>query len=108
MDKIKVLVVDDHPMVLEGMRSMLAQISFVEISGTVSNAFDAIEMIKINLPDIVITDINMPEVSGIDLTVKIRKEFPAVRVVAMSTLYFADDTKRGIRLPGKKRLKRGN
>lgn len=85
MDKIKVLVVDDHPMVLEGMRSMLAQISFVEISGTVSNAFDAIEMIKINLPDIVITDINMPEVSGIDLTVKIRKEFPAVRVVAMST-----------------------
>ncbi|MBK8139662.1 MAG: response regulator transcription factor [Chitinophagaceae bacterium] len=85
MDKIKVLVVDDHPMVLEGMRSMLAQISFVEISGTVSNAFDAIEMIKVNLPDIVITDINMPEVSGIDLTVKIRKEFPAVRVVAMST-----------------------
>ena len=85
MDKIKVLVVDDHPMVLEGMRSMLAQISFVEISGTVSNAFDAIEMIKINLPDIVITDINMPEVSGIDLTVKIRKEFPAVRVVAMSS-----------------------
>lgn len=85
MDKIKVLVVDDHPMVLEGMRSMLAQISFVEISGTASNAFDAIEMIKVNLPDIVITDINMPEVSGIDLTVKIRKEFPAVRVVAMST-----------------------
>lgn len=85
MDKIKVLVVDDHPMVLEGMRSMLAQISFVEISGTVSNAFDAIEMIKINLPDIVITDINMPEVSGIDLTVKIRKEFPAIRIVAMST-----------------------
>ena len=85
MDKIKVLVVDDHPMVLEGMRSMLAQISFVEISGTVSNAFDAIEMIKVNLPDIVITDINMPEVSGIDLTVKIRKEFPAVRIVAMST-----------------------
>ena len=85
MDKVKVLIVDDHPMVLEGMRSMLAQISFVEISGTVSNAFDAIEMIKVNLPDIVITDINMPEVSGIDLTVKIRKEFPAVRVVAMST-----------------------
>lgn len=85
MDKIKVLVVDDHPMVLEGMRSMLAQISFVEITGTVSNAFDAIEMLKVNLPDIVITDINMPEVSGIDLTVKIRKEFPAVRIVAMST-----------------------
>lgn len=85
MSKIKVLVVDDHPMVLEGMRSMLLQISFVEITGTAPNAYEAIEKIKENSPDIVITDINMPEVSGIELTVKIRKEFPAVRVVAMST-----------------------
>ena len=85
MDKIKILVVDDHPMVLEGMRSMLAQISFVEMTGTAPNAFEAIEKIKENNPDIVITDINMPEVSGIELTVKVRKEFPAVRVVAMST-----------------------
>lgn len=85
MNKIKVLVVDDHPMVLEGMRSMLLQISFVEITGTAPNAYEAIERIKENIPDIVITDINMPEVSGIELTAKIRKEFPAVRVVAMST-----------------------
>ncbi|MBN8674087.1 MAG: response regulator transcription factor [Chitinophagales bacterium] len=85
MNKIKVLVVDDHPMVLEGMRSMLLQISFVEITGTAPNAYEAIERIKETSPDIVITDINMPEVSGIELTVKIRKEFPAVRVVAMST-----------------------
>lgn len=85
MSKIKVLVVDDHPMVLEGMRSMLLQISFVEITGTAPNAYEAIEKIKENSPDIVITDINMPEVSGIELTVKIRKEFPTVRVVAMST-----------------------
>jgi two-component system, NarL family, nitrate/nitrite response regulator NarL len=85
MNKIKVLVVDDHPMVLEGMRSMLLQISFVEISGTAPNAYEAIEKIKETSPDIVVTDINMPEVSGIELTVKIRKEFPAVRVVAMST-----------------------
>jgi DNA-binding NarL/FixJ family response regulator len=85
MNKIKVLVVDDHPMVLEGMRSMLLQISFVEITGTAPNAYEAVEQIKVNSPDIVITDINMPEVSGIELTVKIRKEFPAVRVVAMST-----------------------
>lgn len=78
-------MVDDHPMVLEGIRSMLLQISFVEITGTAPNAYEAIEKIKENSPDIVITDINMPEVSGIELTVKIRKEFPAVRVVAMST-----------------------
>lgn len=85
MNKIKVLIVDDHPMVLEGMRSMLAQITFVHITGTASNAYEAIEKIKIILPDIVITDINMPEISGIELTVKIKAEFSSVKVIAMST-----------------------
>jgi two-component system nitrate/nitrite response regulator NarL len=85
MDKIKILIVDDHPMVLEGMRSMLAQINFVHISGTASNAYEAIEKVKNFLPDIVITDINMPEISGIELAIKIRQDFPAVKIIAMST-----------------------
>jgi two-component system, NarL family, nitrate/nitrite response regulator NarL len=85
MDKIKVLIVDDHPMVLEGMRSMLAQINFVYISGTAGNAYEAIQIIKTTSPDIVITDINMPEISGIELALKIKKEFPAIKIIAMST-----------------------
>ncbi len=85
MDKIKVLVVDDHPMVLEGMRSMLLQIDFVSLCGTASNAYEAIESIKQTAPDIVITDINMPEISGIELALKIKNEFPLVMVIAMST-----------------------
>lgn len=84
-DKIKVLVVDDHPMVLEGMRSMLAQISFANLIGAASNAWEAMEKIKEQLPDIVLTDINMPDVSGIELAEKIKKEFPSVKIVAMST-----------------------
>lgn len=85
MDKINVLIVDDHPMVLEGMRSMLAQISFANLSGTAADAYQAIEQIKISAPHIVITDINMPEISGIELTAKIKAQFPAVKVIAMST-----------------------
>jgi len=85
MDKIRVLVVDDHPMVLEGMRSMLSQISFVELTGLAADAFQAMEKIKQDTPQIVLTDINMPEVSGIELTERIKKEFPDVKVVAMST-----------------------
>lgn len=85
MDKIRLLVVDDHPMVIAGMRSMLSQISFVELVDTAGNAYEAMELIKRYLPDIVITDINMPEITGIELAAKIRKEFPEVRVLAMST-----------------------
>lgn len=84
-NKIKVLIVDDHPMVLEGMRSMLAEINFVSISGTAVNAYEAIQQIKASPPDILITDINMPEISGIELTAKVKKEFPEVKVIAMST-----------------------
>ena len=85
MDKIRVMVVDDHPMVLEGMKSMLQQLTFVELTGLAANAYEAMEQIKINTPDIVITDINMPEISGIELALKIRNEYPQVRVIAMST-----------------------
>lgn len=85
MDKIKVLVVDDHPMVLEGMRSMLTQINFVSISGMAGNAYEAVENIRLFAPDIMITDINMPEISGIELALKIKNEFPNVKIIAMST-----------------------
>jgi two-component system nitrate/nitrite response regulator NarL len=85
MDKIRVMVVDDHPMVLEGMKSMLQQLSFVELAGVAANAYEAMELIRKNAPDIVITDINMPEISGIELALKIRNEYPKVRVIAMST-----------------------
>jgi two-component system, NarL family, nitrate/nitrite response regulator NarL len=84
-DKISVLVVDDHPMVLEGMRSMLSQFGFVTLAGTAASAAEAIDLIKQEQPDIVLTDINMPEISGIELAQKIKAEFPAVRVIAMST-----------------------
>lgn len=83
--KISVLVVDDHPMVLEGMRSMLAQLSYVELAGMARHAGEALALLRRQTVQLVITDINMPEVSGIELTAQIRKEFPAVRVIAMST-----------------------
>jgi DNA-binding NarL/FixJ family response regulator len=85
MDKIKIIVVDDHPMVLEGMKSMMAQIDFVELIGLATNAYQAMKLLNTCLPDIVITDINMPEISGIELTARIRTDFPDVKIIAMST-----------------------
>jgi DNA-binding NarL/FixJ family response regulator len=85
MNKIKVLIVDDHPMVLEGMQTMLSQISFVHTVGVARNAYEAIEQVKAHDPDIVITDISMPEISGIELAAKIRNEYAKVKTIAMST-----------------------
>ena len=85
MEKINILIVDDHPMVLEGMKALLANIGYVEVVGTACNAFEAMDNLKTRSVQVAIIDINLPEVSGIELTSRIKKEFPAVQVLAMST-----------------------
>jgi two-component system, NarL family, nitrate/nitrite response regulator NarL len=85
MEKIQVLIVDDHPMVIEGMRSLLSNLDFVGIAGTAANAFEAVALLKTRAVDVAIVDINLPDVNGIELTAKIAKEFPRVKVLAMST-----------------------
>jgi len=85
MDKIKVIVVDDHPMVIEGMRAMLQQIPYVELCATATDTFMALENVEEHQPSLIIVDINLPEVSGIALTAKLKKEHPGIKVIGMST-----------------------
>jgi two-component system nitrate/nitrite response regulator NarL len=61
MEKINVLIVDDHPMVLEGMKALLANISYVEVVGTACNAFEAMDKLKTCTIHVAIIDINLPE-----------------------------------------------
>lgn len=82
---IKILLVDDHTLVLEGMRALLERIPGVQITGTAGNAFDAIALLKKAVADIAFVDINLPDISGIELCAKIRKEFPQTQVIALST-----------------------
>ncbi len=85
MEKIRILVVDDHPMVLEGMKSLLADLEYITLSGTASNAFQAMQILKDITVDVAIVDINLPDVNGLTLTKKIKTECPLVKVLAMST-----------------------
>jgi two-component system, NarL family, nitrate/nitrite response regulator NarL len=85
MEKIRLLVIDDHPMVLEGMKSLLADIEYITLSGTASNAFEAMQVLKDTTVDVAIIDINLPDVNGLELTKKIKTEYPLVNVLAMST-----------------------
>ncbi|MEP7169245.1 MAG: response regulator transcription factor [Bacteroidota bacterium] len=82
---VKILVVDDHSMVIEGMKAILEKIPFVQLVATASNAIEAIATMRTNTVDIAFVDINMPDISGIELCEKIKKEFPDVHVLALST-----------------------
>lgn len=85
MEKLRLLIVDDHPMVLEGLKVLLSDISYIGVIRTASNAFEAMQILKTGEADLALVDINLPEVSGIELTRKIKKEFPEIKVIAMST-----------------------
>ena len=82
---IRIIIVDDHPIVLEGMENIFRNMAGIELVAKASSAMMAISLMRTLPVDIVITDINMPEISGIDLCRKISQEFPQVRVIAMST-----------------------
>jgi len=82
---VNILVVDDHSMVIEGMKAILSKIPSVTLAATAVNAFEAIAALRGHPVDVAFVDINMPDISGIELCAKIKKEFPAVHVLALST-----------------------
>jgi DNA-binding NarL/FixJ family response regulator len=82
---VNVFIIDDHPMVVEGLQSLLSRLENIQVTGSVSNAFDAIPFIQENTPDVVLLDINLPEISGIDLCKKIHHHFPSIKILGMST-----------------------
>ena len=84
MKKIKVLIADDHTLVRDGIRSMLNLVADVEVIGEAVNGREAVEMTKQLAPDVVLMDLAMPIMSGLDATRRIRREFPSTKVLALT------------------------
>ncbi len=82
--KIKLVLVDDHQMLLDGLAALLQGEQRFDLVGLCNNAKYALELLETTAPDIVITDINMPEISGVELTRMIRKYHPKIKVLALS------------------------
>jgi len=82
--KIRLLIVDDNPATLDNLTKMLYFEHEVEIVGTASSGKDAIDIAKELLPDVVLMDINMPEMDGIQTTEEMRSQIPGQAVVIMS------------------------
>ena len=81
---IKVLLADDHPMVREGLRSLLEKENDIEIVGEAEEGRKAVGLVRELLPDVVVIDITMPNLNGVDATRQIVKGSPAVKVIALS------------------------
>lgn len=81
---IRVLLVDDHAMVRQGLRSLLSSYTDIEVVGVASNGEEALTGVVMHQPDIVVMDINMPKMNGIEATAKIRNRHPEIIVIGLS------------------------
>jgi DNA-binding NarL/FixJ family response regulator len=82
---IKVFIVDDHYMVIEGIRSLLQNESSIEWIGHAGNAASCLAFLRTCQPDIVLMDINLPDMSGIDLCGEVKRQYPSCFVLGLST-----------------------
>ncbi len=83
--KIKLLLVDDHTVVLRGLQFFLCTQKDFEIVGEAQNGKEAIEMVEQYLPDVVLMDLVMPVMDGIEATAYITKNHPAVKVLVLTS-----------------------
>lgn len=82
---IKLFIVDDHLMVIEGIHSLLQNEKDIEWMGHAINASSCLSFLKQQIPDVILMDINLPDISGIDLCREVKQLRPAVQILGLST-----------------------
>ncbi|HDS1692692.1 MULTISPECIES: response regulator [Pseudomonas] len=82
--KIRLALVDDHSLVRDGIRALLSVVPNVAVVGEAENGARAMEMVEQCKPDLLLVDINLPDINGLVLTRKIREKHPSLRVLVLS------------------------
>ncbi len=84
MARIRVLIADDHAIVREGVRALLKLSDDIEVVGEAANGLEAIEAARALSPDVILMDIAMPGLGGLEATLEIRKENPAAKILVLT------------------------
>jgi DNA-binding NarL/FixJ family response regulator len=89
MNAIRILAVDDHPLFREGIAAILEGQPDMSLVGEASDGREAIQQFRTQRPDVILMDLQMPEMNGLDATIVIRGEDPAARIIVLTT-YMGD------------------
>jgi len=82
---ISILLVDDHPMLREGVAAVIALQPDMRLVGEAANGIEAIELFRQTLPDVVLMDLQMPQMGGVEAIKAIRAESPSARILVLTT-----------------------
>jgi len=82
--RIRILLADDHTVLRSGLRALLSAQADLEVAGEAADGGEALRLAQTIKPDVVVMDIGMPGVSGIDATARIRRELPSTKVLILS------------------------
>jgi DNA-binding NarL/FixJ family response regulator len=83
---IRVLLADDHKVLLDGLQNLLADLKDITCAGAVANGGEVMSFLEDNLVDVILMDINMPVLDGIETTRRVKEKFPEVKVIALTML----------------------
>jgi DNA-binding NarL/FixJ family response regulator len=86
MDRIKVLIVDEHRVVREGLSAILQSKENIQVLGEAQDGHEAVEKARSLLPDVILMDVSMPKMTGVEATRIIKREFPHIGIIAL-TMY---------------------
>ena len=95
-ESIRVLIADDHPLVREGLATVLGQEEDLEVVGQASNGLEAVSLAKTLHPTVVLMDLQLPEMDGVEAIGKIKQEAPDIGVIILTTYETDDYIFRGI------------
>ncbi len=90
MDTIKIILVDDHQIVRDGIVSLLANNPEIEITGQAASAYEFFDLLKTQTPDVVLLDISLPTMSGIEISKILSTDYPDIRILMLS-MYTSED-----------------
>jgi len=83
---VNIVIVDNHPIIRDGLKSLLESETDFKVVGFAGNGFEAVNLVRELSPEIVMMDISMPELNGIEATSRIKTEFPETNVIILSIL----------------------
>jgi two-component system nitrate/nitrite response regulator NarL len=83
-NRIKLLLVDDHPIVLDGIKTHLCAQPEFEVVGTAANGEEALREAKLTLPNVVLMDISMPNMNGLEAMARLRKQVPTAKILILT------------------------